>query len=197
MNRHLFKGIIFFFLLVSFASRGEAKFLLRADEEGLLSGQIENVPLSELRRFFEESYNIQFSGQDFIFQATVTVSFEKLRMEQALKRILTRKNYAIHYSKEGEVLAVKVLPGTGDMLELAKRMKGATNMQYQKNWAQPQEIVKREEFVADEITTFKSMKQLSMDMPVSIEQKEFRVQVIKDNPLFKVEINRPPSEKVL
>jgi hypothetical protein len=178
-------------------SRAEAKFLLRADEEGLLSAQIENVHLAELRRFFEENYDIQFSGQDFIFQTTVTVSFEKLRMEQALKRILTRKNYAIKYNKEGEVLAVTVLPGTGDNPELAKRVNSATNTLSQKSLAQPQELLKEEELVADEITTFKPVKELSMDMPVSIQQKEFSVQVVRDNPLFKVEINSPPSEKML
>jgi len=203
MNHQLFKGIIFFFLLISLASRGEANYILRADEEGLLSAQIENVHLSELLRFFEENYDIQFSGQVFSFQTTVTVSFEKLRMEQALKRIFARKNYAISYNKEGEVIAVTVLPGIGDAPELAKGVNivtrgvnAATNTQHQKKWTHPQEMMKEEEVVADEITTFKPVKEVSMDMPVSNEQKEFSVQVVKNNPLFKVKVNSPPSEKV-
>ena len=193
MNHQLFKGIILFFLLISLASRGEANYILRADEEGLLSAQIENVHLSELLRFFEENYDIQFSGQVFSFQTTVTVSFEKLRMEQALKRIFARKNYAISYNKEGEVIAVTVLPGIGDELELAKGVNiptrgvnAATNTQHRKKWTYPQEIMKEEEVVADEITTFKPVKEVTMDMPVSNEQKEFSVQVVKNNPLFKV-----------
>lgn len=195
MNRLFFKKIIFVFLLVLCATEGEAKFFLQADEEGLLSAQIENVHLSEIRRFFEERYNIQFSGQEFIFQTKLTVSFEKLRIEQALKRILTRKNYAINFNTEGEVIAVTVLPGIGKKPELTMGANTTANSKHPESWAQSQEIMKEEEVVADEITIFKPVKELSMGMPVTIEQKEFGVQVVKNDPLFKVEVNSPPSKK--
>jgi len=158
--------------------------VLQTDEEGLLSGRLENVNLAEVRQFFEKNYGIKFLGQDFLFQTNVTVSFEKLNLEQALKRILTRKNCAFKYDRQGALLAVTVLPGIRDTPAPMRNNAVITNHPPQAELAQPGGILKKEDGVADDITTFK---------PVKMEPKE--VQVIKDNPLFEVKINSPPSEK--
>lgn len=186
MRRIIFQITMVCFGLVLLCGRGEADALLQVDEEGLLSGRLERVNLTEVRRFFEQSHGIKFYGQDFLFQTNVTVSFEKLTLEQALKRILTRKNYAFKYDNQGALLAVTVLPGSGDTPESIRNNALLSNNPPQAEMASPGGLLKKEDDVADDITTFK---------PVKMEQKEFGVQVVKDNPLFEVKINSPPVEK--
>jgi hypothetical protein len=155
----------------------EADTLLKQDENGLFHAHLERVQLTELKKFFEKEYGIQFKGEEFLFQTTITISFENLSLEKALKRVLIRKNYAITYNSVGKILEVTLLPGTSDTLALEKNTAIKSD---KKSFDQLPEPFQETDSVVDDITRFK---------PVEIEQNT------KESSAFKVIINSPPGEE--
>jgi hypothetical protein len=100
--------LIFFVVLFSFSTSYGAD-LVQENEKGEFSAHLDNVKLSELTKFIQGKYGIDFKGQDAELQTPITMSFEKLNFEQMLKKILTRINFVFTYNKSGKVTAVTLL----------------------------------------------------------------------------------------
>lgn len=176
-NEAMIKIIIFCFIMLLISAKSEADTLLKQDENGLFCAHLKQVELTEVKKIFEKEYGIKFKGEEFLFQTTITISFENLSLEEALKRVLIRKNYAITYNSVGKILDVTLLPGTRDTLALEKN----TTIKSDKNtFDQLPEPFQKIDSVADDITRFK---------PVEIEQNT------KESSSFKVIINSPPGEE--
>ena len=109
MNKLL---LIFFSVLCIFAT-SQAADLIQENGKGEFSAQLDNVKLSEVTRFIEKKYNIQFKGADTQLETSITLSFEKLNLEQMLKKILSKTNFVFTYNKLGKVTEVTLLQ-TGD-----------------------------------------------------------------------------------
>ncbi len=71
---------------------------------------MQNVPLTKIKSYFEQNYNIRFIGDDNLFHSQLTLSFNKLNLEKALKRIFSRMNVALVFNAKGEVTEVRLMP---------------------------------------------------------------------------------------
>jgi hypothetical protein len=102
-------GVVGLLVLITFTT-SQAEFLLEADEEGRLHGNLRETTLEEMTSFFAKNYNIKFVGDADLLQTEVTLSFEKLSLEKALKKIFSRMNVALKYDSRGNITEVRVLP---------------------------------------------------------------------------------------
>lgn len=101
--------LIFLSTLLFVFSTSQAADLIQENEKGELSAQLNNVKLSDLTKFIQEKYGIEFKGQDAAIQTSITLSFKNLNVEQMLKKILAENNFVFTYNKAGKVTAVTLL----------------------------------------------------------------------------------------
>lgn len=98
--------LIFLSALLFVFSTSQAADLIQKNEKDEFSAQLDNVKLSDLTKFIQEKYGIEFKGQDAAIQTSITLSFKKLNVEQMLKKIFAEYNIVFTYNKAGKVTAV-------------------------------------------------------------------------------------------
>jgi hypothetical protein len=104
-----FAGLAGILVLISFTT-SQAEFLLEADENGQLHATLRDTTLEEVSSFFTKNYHIKFVGDADQLQTRVTLAFEKLSVEKALKKIFSKMNIAIKFDSRGDITEVRVLP---------------------------------------------------------------------------------------
>lgn len=104
----LFVTVICFILFL--LSTGHAANEINRNQNGGFSALLNNAKLSELTKSINESYGIEFKGPDEIFQSAISVTFENLKLEEMVKRILGGKNYVFKYDNQGNLTEVTLLP---------------------------------------------------------------------------------------
>lgn len=176
--------IIICILFIFNFSKIKAENSLRKDENGFFNAQLENVTLYEIKEFFEKNYQIKFNGPDFIFQTKITASINNLNIDQFIKRVLKNKNYALMFDIDGKLSEVTLVPGDRDTNQFVN-----TNISKdsQSNSDQFNGKLRFENSKYEDINDFKQLKN---------DNKKFETKIIKDDPNFKVEINRPPYERM-
>ena len=97
-------SILFLFSTVHAANE------INRNQNGAFSAQLSNAKLSELTKSIKESYGIEFKGPEDLFQSAISVSFENLKLEEMVKRILGGKNYVFKYDNQGNLTEVTLLP---------------------------------------------------------------------------------------
>lgn len=102
-------GLAGILVLISFTT-SQAEYLLEADEDGQLHADIRNITLKDVSSFFDKNYDIKFIGDADQLQTEVTLSFERLSVEKALKKIFSRMNIVLEYDSRGTITEVRVLP---------------------------------------------------------------------------------------
>ena len=103
----VFFASLFILMIIS---PSQAENLLQADETGKLQASLQGVTLMEVKSFFEKNYSIKFIADDNLLQAQVSIYFENLNLEKALKRIFTNMNVVVVYNIQGEIIEVRLLP---------------------------------------------------------------------------------------
>lgn len=91
-------------------SSGHAANEINRNQTGGFSARLNNAKLSELTKSINESYGIDFKGPDEMFQSAISVTFENLKLEEMVKRILGGKNYVFKYDNQGNLTEVTLLP---------------------------------------------------------------------------------------
>ena len=86
---------------------------INTDEGGRLNVKLKGIPLTEIKSVLEQGYGILFKGDDQIYQTQLTLSFQNLSLEKALKRIFSRMSFALVYDSEGKITEVYVLSADG------------------------------------------------------------------------------------
>ncbi len=100
---------IFLSTLLFVFSTSQAADLIQENEKGEFSAQLNSVKLSDLTKFIEEKYGIEFKSKDAELQNPITLSFKNVNAEQMLKKILAGSNFVFTYNKAGKVTAVTLL----------------------------------------------------------------------------------------
>ncbi len=149
--------IILFSILLAF-SNGEADDLLTVNKNFLFNARLDNVNLSEVRMFFEKNYGVTFCGQDSLFQTKITSYFENISLDEALKRVLIRKNYAFVYNSHGELLIVTLFPGINDSALMNNIIKYDENSN------------KKTDDVSDPFLVKDYVDDITRSMPIKIDQ---------------------------
>ncbi len=98
------------FLLIAFTAANGAENLLETDANGRIQARLQNETLEEVSGFFRQKFNIKFIGEDELFQTRVTVSFDSLSLEKALKKIFAKTNVAFKYDSQGNITEARLLP---------------------------------------------------------------------------------------
>ncbi len=106
----LIKIFIISFIVLAGVTVSNAADLLTVDDAGKLQGNLQNVPLSQIKSFFENKYGIAFLGDDNIFKTQVTLSFSGLPLEKTLKRVFSKVHVAFMYNSKGDIIEVRVFP---------------------------------------------------------------------------------------
>jgi hypothetical protein len=109
-ERQVAKLFLLIFVILFAFSTSQAANLINKNENGTFYAQLNNVKLSELTKSIKDSYGIEFKGQDDLFQTAISVSFENLKLEEMVKRILGGKNYVFTYNNRGILTEVTLLP---------------------------------------------------------------------------------------
>lgn len=73
-----------------------------------ISAEISEMPLKSVLAHFEGENRIELKGHENLFNEKVSVEFKRLSIENGLKRILDRFNYAILYDGLGKPIKVYV-----------------------------------------------------------------------------------------
>ncbi len=92
------------------SSTGHAANEIQRNQNGGFSASLSNTKLSELTKSITENYGIEFKGQDDLFQSAISVSFENIKLEEMVKRILVGKNFVFKYNNLGNLTEVTLLP---------------------------------------------------------------------------------------
>lgn len=170
-------------------STSQAADIIQENEKGELNAHLDKVKLSDVTKFINKKYGIEFKGKDTLFQTPITVSFTNLKLEQMLKKILSQTNYVLAYDGQGNVTEVTLL-ATGTNNAASEKN---TNIVKDK-----QHILATESFSdgsqdenskVDDITTFKVDRTAS---PPGNEQAKDNTQVPEDITSFKAVPNSPP-----
>jgi len=98
------------FLLIAFTAVCEAENMLETDANGRIHARLQNETLQAVSVFFKQNFNIEFIGEDELFQTQVTVSFDNLSLEKALKKIFAKTNIAFKYDSQGKITEARLLP---------------------------------------------------------------------------------------
>ncbi len=104
------KLILIFCSILLLASSSRAANEIIRNHNGAFSAHLNNAKLSELTKSITDSYEVEFKGPDELFQSAVSGSFENLKLEEMVKRILGGKNYVFKYDKQGKLTEVTLLP---------------------------------------------------------------------------------------
>jgi hypothetical protein len=80
------------------------------NQNGAFSAQLSNAKLTDLTKSIKDNHGIEFKGQEELFQSAISVSFENLKLEEMVKRILGGKNYVFKYDNQGNLTEVTLLP---------------------------------------------------------------------------------------
>lgn len=97
-------------LLIAFTAVSEAENILTTDANGRIQARLQNETLEEVSGFFRQNFNIKFIGDDELFQTQVTVAFDNLSLEKALKKIFAKTNVAFKYDNQGKITEARLLP---------------------------------------------------------------------------------------
>lgn len=96
-------------ILLFFSTVDAANEIIK-NQNGAFSAQLSNVKLTDLTKSLKDNHGIEFKGQEELFQSAISVSFENLKLEEMVKRILGGKNYVFKYDKQGNLTEVTLLP---------------------------------------------------------------------------------------
>jgi type II secretory pathway component GspD/PulD (secretin) len=69
---------------------------------GLISANLRDAPISNVLEAIEQQAKIQFSMDENLSGEKITVSFQEIPVEHALKRILNSLNYSLIYDQNNE-----------------------------------------------------------------------------------------------
>lgn len=192
------KLFLIFFISLFVFSTSQAADLIQENEKGEFSAHLDKVKLSELTKFIEKKHGIRFKGPDTQLQTPITLSFEKLTLEQMLKKILTRINYVFTFDKSGKVTEVALLPTSSNKAGAVSNYNTAKNNPPPMPTAVPQgdnvgpETISNfpaQNSAADEITSFKIQPNAP---PPGMEQGNSKVNGPDEITSFKVIRNAPP-----
>jgi len=87
-------------------------------EKGLLSAELKDVPLKEVFQYVQDASGIWFRGDESLLEQEVSTNFEKMELDEGLRRILFSLNHAMIFDAKGNLagvfLAGRTLAESGD-----------------------------------------------------------------------------------
>lgn len=96
-------------ILLFFSTVDAANEIIK-NQNGAFSAQLSNAKLTDLTKSLKDNHGIEFKGQEELFQSAISVSFDNLKLEEMVKRILGGKNYVFKYDNQGNLTEVTLLP---------------------------------------------------------------------------------------
>jgi len=106
----LIKSLLVVLTVLLTFTTSRAENVLEIDEAGQVNANLQNFSLAEAASFFQENYSIKFIGADELFEPQIALSFNKLSLEKALKKIFAKTNVAFKYDDQGKITEVRLLP---------------------------------------------------------------------------------------
>ena len=186
------KIFLILFVVLFYFSTSQAADLIQENEKGEFSAHLDNIKLSEITKFIQKKYNIEFKGQDPQLQTPITMSFEKLNFEQMVKKVLTRINFVFTYNKEGKVTQVTLLQAGNTKAGEASNQNNVKNDVPQAGNVAPDQTANFPDTpnsAPDEITSFKIVPNTPPPGGAVGDSKDNGPDPITS---FKIEPNSPP-----
>ncbi len=82
------------------------------NDEGLIYAKMNNVSLLKVKEILQDTYKIKLRGDDQIYQSELTMSFDGLSLDRALKRIFHGFNFIVEYNSQGMATEVTIFSHT-------------------------------------------------------------------------------------
>lgn len=101
-SKPVHKIFLILFVVLFFFSTSQAADLIQENEKGEFSAHLDNIKLSEIIKFIQKKYNVEFKGQDPQPQTPITMSFEKLNFEQMVKKSSHKNQLCFHLQQRGK-----------------------------------------------------------------------------------------------
>jgi hypothetical protein len=109
-SRKLIRPLLIAVVIFLAVTTGKAEDLLQADTAGRVQANLQHVSLEDVSAYLEQRYAIKFAGNRSLLQTEVTVSFEKLSLDKAIKRIFSKLNVVYKYDNQGKITEINLLP---------------------------------------------------------------------------------------
>jgi len=158
-------------------------------KNGLLTFSATEVELEAALHQISEKSNLEVRVKGSI-SGKVTLSFEKLTLEEGLRRLLRNQNYAFTYSEEKDTVSgqthfvlsrvdileksTSVGPGKGDRLEFSEKFKEIASSQDPKSMEQIVELIQKLP-IQDQPIQNVNLKSLMEEINPNVEQVRKRI----------------------